>query len=67
MVSYHAQLGRGAYTNNNQCLSSAFRVYRVQASLARESYDRMLCLTRVSAVFGAGLAARHAPRRSRGS
>ena len=67
MVSCHAQLGRDAYTNNNQSLSSAFRVYRVQASLARESYDCTLCLTRVSAVFGAGLAAGHAPRRSRGS
>ena len=64
VVSSHAQLGRGAYS---QGLSSAFRVYRVQASLARESYDRTLCLTRVSAVSGAGLAAGHAPRRSRGS
>lgn len=56
MVSYHAQLGRDAYT----------RVYRVQASLARESYDRTLCLTRVSAVFGAGLAAAAAGRARRG-
>lgn len=32
MVSHHAQLGRDAYTNN-KCLSSAFRVYRVQADL----------------------------------
>ena len=52
MVSCHAQLGRDAYTNNNQCLSSAFRVYRAQASLARESYDRTLCLTRVVRQFG---------------
>ena len=64
MVSYHAQLGRDAYTRVSRPRSG---VYRAQASLARESYDRTLCLTRVSAVSGAGLAAGHAPRRSRGS
>ena len=42
----------------------------IQAAYPYESlsayYDRTLCLTRVSAVSGAGLAAGRAPRRSRG-
>ncbi|WP_418835845.1 hypothetical protein, partial [Paratractidigestivibacter faecalis] len=43
----------------------------IQAACPYESlsayYDRALCLTHASAVSGAGLAAEHAPRRSRGS